>query len=44
MILETVQNLNNTQQAPEVPLKLYNDIKFWKNMRKLGIGVTKFYG
>jgi hypothetical protein len=44
MVLETVQNLKNTQQAPEAPLKLYNDINFWKNMRKLGIGVTKFDG
>jgi hypothetical protein len=44
MALETVQILSNTQQAPEAPLHLYNNIKFWKNMRKLGIEVTKFDG
>jgi hypothetical protein len=42
-VLEIVQNLNNAQ-VPETPLKHYGDITFWKNMRKLGVGVAKFYG
>jgi hypothetical protein len=31
-----VQNLNNAQ-APETPLKFYDDTTFWKNSRKLGV-------